>query len=311
MGDNVTSGELSEEDRAKLEELDAELARFEEQRRWSEVIKTLLAKADIVVDPNGKADLLRQAGTLYIERSSNQAEAIKCFEQLLEILPEDIEAIQHLKDMYEKRRDWASLIEVMGREADLLDPADRGLRYVEMAELATQRLRKPEICIDLWNKVLEAEPGHGEALLSLAQLYERSQQWVELTTVLEQLVDATVDSVELKKQLQKLGQIYGDKVGDEEGAIRAFRRLLELEPNDRRAQDQLKRRYTTLKAWDDLEEFYAQVEKWDELIRVFEQAANKEDDTSEKLALLFRVAVSAAPILLPSTAWSVTPERIA
>lgn len=290
MGENVTSVELSEEDRAKLEELDAELAKFEEQRRWSDVIKTLLAKADIVVDASEKAELFRQAGTLYIDRSSNQAEAIKCFERLLEIEPADIEAIQQLKNMYEKRRDWASLIDVMGREAELLDPADRALRYAEMAELATQRLRKPEICIDLWNRVLSSEPGHAEALAQLAQLYERSQRWQDLTGVLEQLVDATVDSNELKKQLQKLGQIYGDKVGDDEGAVRAFRRLLELEPNDRRAQDQLKRRYTALRAWDDLEDFYAQLDKWDELIRVFEQAANKEEENEGKLALLFRVA---------------------
>ena len=53
--------------------------------------------------------------------------------------------------------------------------------------------------------------------------------------------------------------IYADKIGNDEGAIGAFKQLLELDPNDRRAQEQLKRRYVSLGAWDELEAFYAAV----------------------------------------------------
>ena len=38
----------------------------------------------------------------------------------------------------------------------LLPEDDKLLRYGEMAELATQRLRKPAVCIELWQKVLNA-----------------------------------------------------------------------------------------------------------------------------------------------------------
>lgn len=279
--------ELTDEDRAKLAELDEELAKFESQKRWSDVIRTILAKAEIVVDPEAKRELLRQAGTMYVERSSNQAEAIKCFEQVLEIDPHDVDAIARLKEMYEKRRDWEKLIATMEREAELLDPEDRPLRYVEMAELATQRIRKPDICIGLWEKVLEAEPRHPQALEALAQLYERSRNWEPLANVLEILVEADPDP----KLLQKLGMIYADKIGDDAGAVRAFRRLLEVSPGDRRASEQLKRRYVALKAWDELEEFYAENEKWDELIRIFEREADGKETTPEdRVALLFRAA---------------------
>jgi tetratricopeptide (TPR) repeat protein len=288
MSDNEqTSVELTDSERAQLAELDEQLAKFEGQKRWSDVIKTVLAKAELHRDPAEKVRLYKEAGTLYVERSSNQAEAIKCFEQVLELAPQDLEAMERLKEMYEKRRDWESLIGIMKREAEMLDPADRALRYVEMADLATQRIRKPEACIELWEKVREYEPQHPQALEALSQLYERAREWEPLAKVLEAIVEGDPDP----KNLQKLGMIYADKLNDDLATVRTFKKLLVIDPDDRRAQEQLKRRYASLKAWDELEEFYADSEKWDELIRVLERAAEEKEATDEeKIDLLFRSA---------------------
>ncbi|HBQ13033.1 MAG TPA: hypothetical protein DEF51_18480, partial [Myxococcales bacterium] len=201
------------------------------------------------------------------------------------------EAIGQLKESYEKRRDWESLVRIRQRAAKLMDEADRLFEYVEIAQLATQRLRKPDICIELWQSVLEEDPDNHEALESLSQLYERARDWEPLAKVLDKRVEQIADENELKQALQKLGMIYADKIGDDEGAVRAFQRLLTLDPDDRRAQEQLKRRYVSLKAWDELESFYASTEKWDELIRTLEREAEGKDTTDEeRTELLFRAA---------------------
>ncbi|KPK16922.1 MAG: hypothetical protein AMJ62_03270 [Myxococcales bacterium SG8_38] len=288
-GDEVR--ELTADEVAEIEKLDDAIAKFEDQKRWSDMIRSILSKADLVPSSAEKVELFRQAGTLYLERSSNQAEAIKCFEQLLEHDPHDTDAIERLKEMYEKRRDWEKLIRTMQREVELLPQQERLPRYCDMADLATQRLRKPGVCIELWQKVLEDDPSNATALENLAQLYERAREWEPLAEVLETLVAADTDVGSMKQQLQKLGMIYADKVGNDEGAIRAFKKLLELDPSDRRAQEQLKRRYVSLGAWDELEAFYADAEKWDELIRIVERQAEAQDTSAEeKIALLFRAA---------------------
>ncbi len=288
-GDEVR--ELTADEVAELEKLDDAIAKFEQQKRWSDMIRSILKKADLVQEPGQKVVLLREAGTLYLERSSNQAEAIKCFERLLEIDPTDVDAIERLKQMYEKRRDWEKLIRTMEREIELLPEDDQLIRYAEMAELATQRLRKPDVCIGLWQKVLEGDSENPSALANLAQLYERARQWEPLAEVLEKLVESDTDVASMKQQLQKLGMIYADKIGNDEGAIDAFRKLLELDPSDRRAQEQLKRRYVSLGAWDELETFYAANEKWDELIRIVERQAEAQDTApGDRVALLFRAA---------------------
>lgn len=286
-----TVRELTDAERAQLAELQSQIAKFEAAKRWSDVIKCVLQQAEIVQSPESKAACFRNAGNLYIERSSNQAEAIKCFEKVLEFSPDDAEAVYRLKELYEKRRDWEGLIRIMQRETEMLPPEDRALRYVEMADLATQRLRKPEVSITLWEKVLETEPTHADALNNLAQLYERQKEFEKLAHVLEALVDQTSAEADLKNHLIKLGGIYADKTNDDEGAVRAYRRLLAIDPDDRRAQEQLKKRYVILKAWDDLEEFYAPSEKWDELIRLIEKEADDANNSvEERIALQFRVA---------------------
>jgi len=287
----VSDEALTEEAQAELAELDEAIEKYTEQRRWSDVIKSIVRKAEIHSDPARKVALYTEAGQMYLDKSSNQAEAIKCFESVLEHDGKNIEAIERLKEMYEKRRDWESLVRVRQRAAKLMDEGDRLFEYVEIAELATQRLRKPDICIELWDAVLEEDDENPEALAALSQLYERAREWDKLAVVLDKHVRQIDDEKELKQALQKLGMIYADKVGDDAGAVRAFQQLLMLDPDDRRAQEQLKRRYVSLKAWDDLEEFYSATEKWDELIRTFEREAEGKDTTpEERTELLFRAA---------------------
>ena len=101
-----------------------------------------------------KIALFSEAGRMYIERSSNQAEAIKGFQRVLDIDRSNHEAITHLKEMYEKRRDWEKLVDVMRAGCELLDPADHALRTArDRADRANEKLRKPNVCIELWRDV--------------------------------------------------------------------------------------------------------------------------------------------------------------
>jgi len=88
--------------------------------------------------------------------------------------------------MYEKRRDWDRLVAVLRQEiARVADPAERGRRWAEVAKLATEKLKKAAVSIELWGKVLEVNDSDGEALAELEKLYEREKRWQELAAVLD------------------------------------------------------------------------------------------------------------------------------
>ncbi len=275
----------------QIEALDQSIVKFEQQKRWSDLTRLLREKAELVEDVSEKVDLLHQAATLYLERSRNQSEAIVCFELILSVSENDGKAIEHLKELYKARGRWEDLVRLLQKQVDHLEPAQQLAQTEEIARLAMEHVRKPELCIEMWERVRKAVPEHREALTSLAQLYERARSWEPLAEVLETLVSIVTVDAELQQYLQKLGVIYADKVGDDERAVRVFQRLLSYDPEDRRAQEQLKRRYVVLGAWDELEAFYAQNEKWDELIRVLERQAESPDvSPDEHRMLLFRAA---------------------
>src|SRR6185503_20371657 len=130
-------------------------------------------------------------------------------------------------------------------------------------------------------QVLEDHPRSGEALAELEKLYEREKAWSELGDVLERQV--ALHDGEVAKQsplLVKLGILYTEKVNAPERATAAWQALLANEPDNRRAQDALKKLYLQQRNWDALEQFYAAQGKWDELVRVLERQTETEDDAS-------------------------------
>lgn len=276
---------------ANLDELLAKAQKQEQAKRYNEYVKTLIELAEAVVEPAEKIEYYSKAADLYTTKFSNAAEAVKCFEAILALDGEHAQAIDFLRQSYEKRRDWEKLIGLMKREASAMpEGGARGAKFLEIAKLATERVKKPEVCIDLWNEVIANDPENAEALNALSGLHERAKDWTALASVLEKQVDTTFDAKAKEALLGKLGALYGERLNDDAAAVEAWQKLLALNPNERKAQEALKKKYLTLGRWDDLEVFYAESGKWDEFIRVLESQEAKETDDAAKIGLLMKIA---------------------
>src|SRR5262249_41400016 len=161
-------------------------AKQEQAKRYNEYVKTMIELAEAVEEPHEKIEYYQKAAELYTTKFSNAAEAVKAFEAILALDPEHHNAIDFLRQSYEKRRDWEKLIGLMKKEAQALPAGGaRARKFFEVAKLATERVKKPEVCIDLWNEVIENEPENAEALNALAGLHERAKDWQALATVLD------------------------------------------------------------------------------------------------------------------------------
>ncbi|MCU0661270.1 MAG: tetratricopeptide repeat protein, partial [Myxococcota bacterium] len=275
-----------------LPAIDAALAKYEAMGRWPDVVKMLKVKGDAVTDQYEKVDVFLKVAQLYLQRFSNTVEATKAFEAVLEVDPYHAQAIDFLKEMYEKRRDWEKLLSIMAKEAALqAEGPERTDALVRMAELANERLRRPELCVERWEAVLESAPSHATALSQLSNFYERTREWGKLAAILERQLEFTADAGEKMSLLQKLGSLYGEKVGDDNKAVEVWKAVLDIDPEDRRAQDQLKKRYLAMRAFPELEAFYASADKWEELIRILEREAESKDaPVGDRVALQFKIA---------------------
>jgi tetratricopeptide (TPR) repeat protein len=287
----TTLARIVEVDPKRLEVYDELAANYESKKRWPDLVATLTKKAENLPDPADQVALYLQIANLYIERFSNQAEAIKAFERVLEVDPHNDTAINHLLDVYEKRRDWEKLIGLREKQIERIeDPMDRAEKTYEIAKVAATRVKKPEICIHWWEKVLVDDPGHEEAMVELYKLYERNKSWDKLAEICEKQANIAPDEKTQADALQKLGLLYTEKVEDNAKAINAWRRLLLLDDQNRRAQDALKKLYITSKDWNALEDFYRSQEKIEEFVRVIERQVEAGDE-EDRLPLAMKIAV--------------------
>ncbi|MCB9563808.1 MAG: tetratricopeptide repeat protein [Kofleriaceae bacterium] len=262
---------------------------FEGKKRWPDLVKVLVEKADRS-DGDQQIAIHLQIANLYLERFSNQAEAIKAFERVLELDPQNAQAIEHLLAVYEKRRDWEKLIRLKESEIERSPAGERSAKILEVAQLAATKVKKPELCTYWWEKVVEDDPNHEEALGELYKLYERAKEWDKLAEVSSRQADIAGDDKSRAEALQRLGLLYTEKLEDSAKAIDAWQKLLALDDNNRRAQDALKKLYVSEGRWDDLEHFYSSRGKLDEYVRVLEREVEAGSE-EHRLALAMKIAV--------------------
>jgi arylsulfatase A-like enzyme/Tfp pilus assembly protein PilF len=156
-------------------------------------------------------------------REGRLDQAAAAFGHVLEIAPDHIEALRGLGDLAileqkpdEAGRRYARILEV--------DPGDAGA----MTKLGVVRMRtgQPGDAVALFRRAIEREPKNGEALLYLAGALASTGRAAEALPYFERALEAGQRNAMALNglALTRLG------LGDREGAARAFRESLKLDP---------------------------------------------------------------------------------
>ncbi len=166
------------------EALTALAQRYEALGRWNDLIAVLQRRADVSVERDAKAALLRRVADLWIEKFGNLNQAVRPLEELSALEPDNAEVLGRLRDLYTRRRAWRSLLDLERKEEQRIatrgTPAERRAKLIEIAKLTAERLGEIKEAIGAWNRLLELDAQDQEALSALAALYEREKHWPAL-----------------------------------------------------------------------------------------------------------------------------------
>ncbi len=278
-------------DPGNAQALDALAAEYTEMKRWPDLVKVLQQKVEHETNPTKLVALHKQVASIMMERFSNAGEAIKSYEAILEIEPTNREAIKVLKDIYDQRRDYDSFVAISEREIGLVDDEkQRFKRLVELAKLASEKLRKPQTPIALWERVLETDSNNKEALTELENWFEREKNWERLAEILERRIALEKDVPSQVNLLDKLGMVASSRLGDAEKAADVWRQILARDKEHRKAQTELKKKYLNERDWDGLEWFFRNHGDVNEWVRTLEQQVKSIEEPEERVTLLYKAA---------------------
>ncbi|MFT5430295.1 MAG: tetratricopeptide (TPR) repeat protein [Myxococcota bacterium] len=273
-----------------LAALDAMEAAYTTMKRWPDLVRVLGERVDVVDDVEEKVALHRRMAGIMLDRFSNSSEAIMHYEAILELQPENLDAIGSLKGLYEQRKAWEQYVELAQREIGLTTDTteDRTEQLIALAALASERIRHPRIATGLWEEIRDHNPTNAQALSELESLYERDKSFEKLVGVLEARAEQT-EGDEKAAILEKLAQTYGSRLKDDDSATTVWKRVLELNGEHRKAFNDVRKRSLATKDWETLDWLYTNYGSVSDLTRTFEsQLKNLDDD--EKLPLLQQIA---------------------
>ncbi|MFI5308218.1 MAG: tetratricopeptide repeat protein, partial [Polyangiales bacterium] len=279
---------LTPGDREALGEL---ATKYETAGRYNDLINVLTERAEALTDRSEKVDAYLRVAQLWVERFANYSQATAPLEKVLELDPDNREALVQLKDIYEKKRAWKQLFEVLRKEKSVAsDPSVRLTNTVEMARLAADRLQSYGEAIALWKEVLALDPRVAGAVEALEKLAEGEKDYVTLVQALETELEQAGHDEARVRILQKLAGLQGERLGNADEATRCWRRILELEPKHGRALRAVRDALLARRSWDELFELYASVRDFEGLVDVLSHEADEAEDARLKIDLSFRAA---------------------
>jgi golgin subfamily B member 1 len=260
----------------------------------AEAYRTVLV-AGSALPKDLEIELCNRAAALHDEKLGDPEAATPYLEKVIEHNPGDEKAFSRLKQILTSHEKWGELEALYARAVSgTTDGQRRADLLNEVALVCEEITNEPAKAISYYEKILELDSRHDNAVRALEQLYAREGQYAKLATLLESRLEAATqaETVQLKV---RLGQIDLDQLHDPERALGHLEEVLRLDVGNSDARKLVERILEIgnlrTRAADVLEAVYDARDEVRDLVRVLEIRLEGTDDDANRRELLRRVAV--------------------
>ncbi|MCO4773848.1 MAG: hypothetical protein KDA24_27700, partial [Deltaproteobacteria bacterium] len=200
-------------------------------------------------EPVHLAEAESQLGVIALKgKRGADKKAIEHFEKALEHVPAWRPATDGLRAVYERTKNWKALVGVVARESTAA-PERRVELHAEIARLWQDRIDEPRIATASWQKVLQEDPTHAEALERLLGLYEAAGDWPKYLDIADKGL-ATLEGEALRDRNAELGIVAHERAGQTDRAIAYLKTAIAPEPPSISALETLRRIERAKGDWD-------------------------------------------------------------
>ncbi len=241
----------------RLRRQDAE-AKRPAQGRWEDLLRALEQHLATQPELSEQVGLLVQMGEVYYKELKRIDRAAQMFQSALEIDPSSRGAMHELGLLYERSGNWPFAMEMLQREAELLESTGASHDAVELHH-RTGRINE-EMLLDLpaakdaYLRAVALDAGYLPSLRTLKGLYEQEKAWDQYLEVMVQEANHTVDPDERAQLFLDVAHFHQDSREDVQSASRYFEEALKLIPTSLEAARPLADLYVASERWDKAEQ---------------------------------------------------------
>jgi tetratricopeptide (TPR) repeat protein len=260
--------------------------------RALDAIPVLRESVERAADMDERVRLLRRLATVLAERAGNLEEAFRTWREVLDLSPEDLEALDQMERIDLEQQRYDRLLETLGLRVDVVPPEERPAVLCRMGALADERLGDLDASAAAYEQALDLEPNDDATAVRLMDVLARAQRWDDLVVLLAARAARTEDPAARTELHRRRARTLAQELGNADAAADAWRAVLDA-GEDEEALRALRRHADERDDADELSEW---------LGRLAELVAS----TDEKRALLMeRADLLAGPLANPQEAQAV------
>ena len=223
---------------------------------YQELIGVYETRLSLARTDEQRCGLLRDMAKIREEGLEDLEAAATTFRRVLELKPDDSEALTALEQMAIHAERWGELVEILTTRRSFATGQDAAGITFQLADLYAQKLGQPDKAIDELSSVLRDNPGLEVALDALepfldtedlrgrtARLMEphleRNEDYPRLARALTIILEGETDPVVRVGLLKRLATIQQDQLDLPRDAMKSLGAALALAPGDRALWDTL------------------------------------------------------------------------
>lgn len=265
-------------DPAHIPTLQALAPLYEAEERWSELIGLHRGEAEHARARRRRAAAHVRMAEIHEEKLGDLEEAIEHYGKALAIQPGYPAAFQGLARLLAQTQRYRDLVALREQALELATTTPEAIAHLlAIGAVHEHLLGDPAQAAHAYRRVLELDGSHLQAIQALQRACERAGLDEELVRVLELEAGLTEDEDRVLGLLHRAGEVRLTHLGDRDGALALFRRVLDL-------------RDDYVPALRSLGSLLQELGRWEDLLSVRRRELELMESEPESLALLDAMA---------------------
>jgi tetratricopeptide (TPR) repeat protein len=224
---------------------------YEDSQDKSGLIEILKVRLKHIEGQPSSVELLKRIARVSEDGARDVETATEHYQKMLELQPENRDALEALGRIYESTEQWAEFIDITRKQIKVTsDRNTRALLYFRCGSVMEAKFGREHDAIRYYDAAIKTSPACMPAVHGLRDLYRRREEWPRVIETLELEVKLWQDDKERAGVFAQIGRIYDKQLGDAERAMQYYESALSVDRDCMPANQAVFEHFFDQGAWD-------------------------------------------------------------
>ncbi len=224
---------------------------YEDAQDKSGLVDVLKLQLEHARGKDESVEILKKIARASEEGARDVDSATEHYGKILELQPENRDALDALGRIYESTEQWAEFIDVTRKQIKVTtDRNVKALLYFRCGSVMEAKFGREHDAIRYYDAAIKTSAACLPAVHGLRDLYRRREEWPRVIETLELEVKLWQDDKERAGVFAQIGRIFDKQLGDPERAMTYYESALTVDPDCLPANQSIFEHFFEQGAWD-------------------------------------------------------------